>query len=581
MEYDYDELVKYYNTRNYTGAIDYINKFNYEGNDAVIMRKEIDKLRRAADIEESNRKRLVGEDAEAFNFIKGLQSNYIDRTRKGKYADEVEFSTVNRYGDEYLGYMQNLQTKDGNSIDTIGIEIEDTEALDRLKQSLLENGTKLEDLGAKVSSIADGKFMLQMGTDNTNVYQLVNASKHLNAVDNRKALAIAGGIGAGIGTLVGLFTGGITVGAATPFGATVATGLTGSVLKYFDDYKIKGISNGKVYDNSDFDVNSLYSAVDLVNKAKDKYDDINSRIIEAQSQGSEISVSSYKSLGHERMAQMLASGQLKAEQYNKLNELWDESLDNIIAGSAFSTKNVYAFGNEDGDTEDGKLKKGILLRPVKGTDSEDLKTEILRARKEDRCNVQMATKDGRLGTLFTITPDENKNKLLDTFGNRELQVFIEDLYTGTLEEEYYNDSKTIAAQTNADMKRYGYSTELANGERIGYEQGTPYKTVYNPQTTKFDAILISEEEILNNINESNNINNSIDYILQNYDKNNGSVSINDGSSIKNYNKNDAVDMFADNIASEEIDKESNPREHAIKKARIVSLINSKLLKYIQ
>lgn len=581
MEYDYNELIKYYNTRNYTGAIDYINKFKYEGNDAVVMRKEISKLRRAADIEESNKKRLIGEDAEAFNFIKGLQANYVDRTRKGNYADGTEINVSNKYGDEYLRYMQHLKTKDGQSIDTIGIEIEDKKALDRLRNTLSDNGSSLEDLGCRVSAIADGKFMLQMGTDNTNLYQVINTAKHLNSVDNRTALSIAGGVGAGIGALVGAFTGGVTAGALTPFGATVATGLTGSVLSYFDDYKIKGISNKKVYDASDFDSNNLYSAMALVNKAKEKYDDINNRIIDAQSQGTELSVSSYSSLGHEKVAKLLASGAIKSSQYEKYIQLWDESLDKIIAGTSFASKKVYAFGNEDGQTDDGEAKEGLLLSEIHGTDSENLKTEILAARQENRCTTQMATKDGRLGTLFTIHPDKQKGKFLDKFGSRGLTVFIEDLYTGTLEEEYYKDSKTIAAQTNADMKKFGYNTELANGKRIGYEQGVPYELVYNNQTTKFETVPISEEEVLNNINESLNIDNSVDYILQNLDKNTGLVSVDDGTKIDQYSLNDIIDIFSDNIVKDDDSIEHDTKEKQIRKAKIMSLINSKLKSYIQ
>ena len=64
--------------------------------------------------------------------------------------------------------------------------------------------------------------------------------------------------------------------------------------------------------------------------------------------------------------------------------------------------------------------------------------------KEKRCTYSMGTKDGQIGTMFTITADEDgKNNISDKYGNRRLQVFVEGLYSGDAEEYYENEFYNI------------------------------------------------------------------------------------------------------------------------------------------
>ena len=582
MNFDYDNLLTYYNTRNYAGAIDYINKFNYEGNDAVIMRKELDKLRRAKSIEETTVKNLAGEDSEAYNFFRSLSGNYIDRTRKGKYADGQEFSTTNKYGDEYLRNITNLQAKDGNSITDIAIDIDDKDALDRLQKEIGEKGLSFSDLKASVVPIANGKYRIISSKNNTQLYKLINTVNHLNGIDNQEAIAWGGGAGGIIGGILGAIPSlGLGTVPTAVGGAALGSSIAGTISNLVNDYNIKGLSDGKVYDSSDFNIDNLTNAVKIINKAEDKYNDIQSRLGQLENEASEISVSGYMSLGHKKAAELKAKGLISPSQYDSIVEEWQNYITNIVSGASFADKDVYVLANNDAITDEGKLQKGVVLNQIHNTDSENAKIEILNAIKEKRCTYQMATRDGQLGTMFTITPDEDKNnKVSDKYANRLNYIFVEGMFDEALNEEFEKDTKTRAARTNADMKKLSYEKELADGSIVGYKNGVPYKKQYNTKTTKYTDVSISEEDILSGLNESENINDGVNYILSNYNKNKKSIAINDGNEVKYYGLLDALNLLATNTVNECYPSSIfSEYDRTRKKAEIIYLSKQMINKY--
>lgn len=531
MPYNYNELQKYYNTRNYQGAIDYLNSFEFEGQSAIAVRDEISKLQRNKAIEQSVKEKLVGEDSEAYNFINGLKSGYVDRTMTGNYddANKTEFKTSNRYGDEYLNYINNLRTNDGKLVSGIAIDVDNEDALKRLGDQLNIKDFTKNDLGVKLSPVSGGKYRVLIDTNNTNLYKVFNAVDKLNAVDVGKA-AFWGGVGGGVlsgiaGAITAIPTFGLGAVASSSLGAILGSSITAGVTSLFNDYSIKAVANGKVYDSSDFNIGNLKDAVNLVNDTEKKYNELNDRFVNIDSNApSEISVSGYRSQTHAKAAEAFANGLIKSEQYNTIVDLLDEQMTNLISGGSFADKKVYAWGQEDGDTDDGEVKTGIMLREIDNTDSENVKNEILLAMKEKRCTYSMGTKDGQIGTMFTITADEDgKNNVSDKYGNRKLQVFVEGLYSGDAEEYYENDTKTKAARTNADMKKIGYGMTLSNNEKVGYENGVPYKEEYDKASDSFIRTPISESDILQSLNESATIDQSINYIIKNFNQQTGKI----------------------------------------------------------
>ena len=529
MPYNYNELQKYYNTRNYQGAIDYLNSFEFEGQSAIAVRDEISKLQRNKAIEQSVKQKLVGEDLEAYNFINGLKSGYVDRTRTVQYADGTTSNIHNEYGSKYNDYINDLRTDDGKSVESIAIDVDDEDALKRLGEQLnIQDFTK-NDLGVKLAPISGGKYRVLIDTNNTNLYKVFNAVDKLNAVDLRKAASLGAGIGGTIGGIAGLISAIPTFGmgtvATTSLGAGTGTLIGTGIAALFNDYDIKAVAKGKVYDSSDFNIGNLKDAVNLVNDTEKKYNELNDRFINIDSNSpSEISVSGYKSQTHAKAAEAFANGLIKSEQYNTIIDLLDDQMTNLISSGGFADKKVYAWGQNDGDTEDGEIKTGIMLREIDNTDSENVKNEILLAMKEKRCTYSMGTKDGQIGTMFTITADEDtKNNISDKYGNRRLQVFVEGLYSGDAEEYYENDTKTKAARTNADMKKIGYGMTLSNNEKVGYENGVPYKEQYDKESDSFIRTPISESDILQSLNESTTIDQSINYIIKNFNKQTGKI----------------------------------------------------------
>ena len=581
MPYNYNELQKYYNTRNYQGAIDYLNSFEFEGQDAIMVRNEISKLQRNKAIEESVKQKLIGEDAEAYNFINGLKSGYIDRTMTGHYddANKTEYKTSNRYGDEYLNYINNLRTDDGKSVESIAIEIDDEDALKRLGEKLNIQDFSKNDLGIRLTPISEGKYRVIMDTNNTNMYKVITAADKLNKVDVTKAMGIGSAIGGTtLGILGTIFTGGAAAVPSTIEGISLGGITAYGVANLLNDYKVKAIANGKVYDSSDFNLDKLHDAVNLVNDTEKKYNELNDRFVNVDDNvPSEISVSGYMSLGHAKAAKYLSNRTIDENTYNNVVKQWEDYMTRMVNGASFADKKVYVWGNEKGDTKDGEVNTGIMLRQTHNTDSENAKNEILLAMKDKRCTYQMATKDGQIGTMFTIKAAVEKGNISDDYGKRKMQVFVEGLYCGDAEEYYESDSKTKAAKTNADMKKIGYAMTLSNKEKVGYENGVPYKEQYNNITDSFERIPVSESDILQSLNESAIIDQTIDYVLKNYNKSTGKIEQEDEyGNTQNYSLQELLQQLAKNAVDENYPKgEYTKRERDLKEIQMYSnLINN-------
>lgn len=543
MAYNYNELVKYYNTRNYQGAIDYLNSFTFEGENAIAVQEEINKLERSKAIEESIKERL-GNDPERlqkYNFFQGIQNNYIDRDRQGQYADGTTFNTQNTYGTQYQNYINNLRTNDNKSINALAIDIDNEAALKRFQEKL---GVKdfNNDLGVQFVALADGKYRAVINTNNGNLVKVHNAMTELIDASYAQTVASSGIAGTAIG---GMFGGvGALIGA--PIGASIGL----AIAHFSNDYHVKGLSNGREYDTSDFNYDNIKDAVKLYNDCKETYDEVNENFLN-ETVESQISVSGYMSLGHAEAARLRDNELISNEDYNLVTKRWEDYMINLISGGAFADKKVYAWGQKDGDTKNGEVQTGIMLEEIKNTDAENVKNEILLAFQENRCEYSMATKDGVIGTMFTVTADEEKGKISDAYGNRKLQVFVEGLYTDDYTEAYEQDTKTKAARQNADMKKIGYGIRLPNGEKVGYTQGVPYREVYNQETSLMERQPISETEMLQSLNESAIINRGVNAILKNYNPNTKKIELEgDNGEVEQME----VDEMLNNITDSTIDE---------------------------
>lgn len=504
-DYSYDEYLKYTRSRNYQGAIDYLNSFNFEGEDAITVRRELNNLKRAAAIEESLSNKLAGDDKDAYNFIRGLHSGFIDHNRREYFSDGTSQDLTNSYGTNYNKNINSVTTKDGKLIDSFVVEIDNKDALIRLQNKLQENGADKDYFGIEFRSTADGKYQAVIDRDNTNLYKLYNTTKSLQTLSDAARLTF-GAFGFINQSALSL-----------PFGVSIGNYTAEKVGEWTSDYSFKALAGGREYKKNDFKFNNIKDAVDIVNKAEEKYNKLNENI--EGTTYSELSVSGYMSGKHARAAELAASGAISTEEYNRITKIWSDYIATIVDNCSFATqdKKVYVWGNEDGDTEGGEIQTGRVLKLVKNTDALNAQEELKLAIQEGRASYSMATKDGRRGLKFDIKPKKKENgDILDDFGNREMSIFVEGLYTDG-EEEYYNaDTKTQAAQTNADMKKLGYSMTLSNGETIGYKNGIPYKQVYNRTTSQLENVSISEAEALQALNESAIIDGSIDYINKHY-----------------------------------------------------------------
>ena len=520
-EIDQQILQQYYDSRNYAAAAEYLKTATAKDyRSQQQLNAHIRQLERDAAIQKSIYNGLDDNQKEAYAFMQGLNGVGTIPRNRTITINGVKTKEVNRYGTNYLNYINSLKSNDGTTLDRIAIDINSEDDLSRLTSTLGLQNINSNDMGISYQPLVNGKHRIILSRDNKNLYKVLSAVENISSrsgwdiVDNiaEKTVlgtgmgaaggAVIGGVGAGPGAVVGA-----GVGLGTAIGEEIVNSLIGS-----DRFNIYGVApSGNVYSTDEFNYDNLEAAMEEVSKANDIYSDINLVKESQQTFTTKTVVTQFLGAGHAEAFKALQQGKIDPTTYDKIAQNWEDAYDRLISGADFTKHEVYAWSADSGE--------GVNLTKVDNADVPDLKGEVLLAMKEGRVSKALCIKDGEIGTLLTIDPQKDKDgKWSKGKGDIQKQIFIQGLFEGTAEQAFEADTKSKAARQNADMKRWNYEQKLSTGVTVGYSEGSPYMKAPDAKGNMFISS-ISEEDMVRNLNENAILENSVLEVLANIDEN--------------------------------------------------------------
>ena len=520
-EIDQQVLQSYYDSRNYAAAAEYLKTATAKDyRSQQQLNAHIRQLERDAAIQKSIYNGLDDNQKEAYAFMQGLNGVGTIPRNRTITINGVKTKEVNRYGTNYLNYINSLKSNDGTALDRIAIDINSEDDLSLLTSTLGLQNINSNDMGISYQPLVNGKHRIILSRDNKNLYKVLSAVENissrsgwdiLNNIAEKTVLgtgmgaaggAVVGVVGAGPGAVVGA-----GVGLGTAIGEEIVNSLIGS-----DRFNIYGVApSGNVYSTDEFNYDNLEAAMEEVSKANDIYSDINLVKESQQTFTTKTVVTQFLGAGHAEAFKALQQGKIDPTTYDKIAQNWEDAYDRLISGADFTKHEVYAWSADSG--------KGVNLTKVDNADVPDLKGEVLLAMKEGRVSKALCIKDGEIGTLLTIDPQKDKDgNWSKGKGDIQKQIFIQGLFEGTAEQAFEADTKSKAARQNADMKRWNYEQKLSTGVTVGYSEGSPY--IKAPDAKGNMSISsISEEDMVRNLNENAILENSVLEVLANIDEN--------------------------------------------------------------
>ena len=514
-------LQQYYDSRNYAAAAEYLKTATAKDyHSQQQLNAHIRQLERDAAIQKSIYNGLDDNQKEAYAFMQGLNGTGTIPRNRTITINGVKTQEVNRYGTNYLNYMNSLKSNDGTALDRIAIDINSEDDLSLLTSTLGLQNINSNDMGISYQPLVNGKHRIILSRDNKNLYKVLSAVENIssrsgwdivNNIAEKTVLgtgmgaaggAVVGGVGAGPGAVVGA-----GVGLGTAIGEEIVNSLIGS-----DRFNIYGVApSGNVYSTDEFNYDNLEAAMEEVSKANDIYNDINLVKESQQTFTTKTVVTQFLGAGHAEAFKALQQGKIDPTTFDKIAQNWEDAYDRLISGADFTKHEVYAWSADSG--------KGVNLTKVDNADVPDLKGEVLLAMKEGRVSKALCIKDGEIGTLLTIDPQKDKNgEWSKGKGDIQKQIFIQGLFEGTAEQAFEADTKSKAARQNADMKRWNYEQKLSTGVTVGYSEGSPYMKAPDAKGN-MSISSISEEDMVRNLNENAILENSVLEVLANIDEN--------------------------------------------------------------
>ena len=520
-EIDQQILQQYYDSRNYAAAAEYLKTATAKDyRSQQQLNAHIRQLERDAAIQKSIYNGLDDNQKEAYAFMQGLNGVGTVPRNRTITINGVKTKEVNRYGTNYLNYINSLKSNDGTTLDRIAIDINSEDDLSLLTSTLGLQNINSNDMGISYQPLVNGKHRIILSRDNKNLYKVLSA---VESISSRSGWDIADNIagktalGTGMGAAGGSFFAGVGAapGALVGAGVGLVTGIGEEIYNSVTNsnrFDIYGVApSGNVYSTDEFNYDNLEAAMEEVSKANDIYKDINLVKESQQTFTTKTVVTQFLGAGHAEAFKALQQGKIDPTTYDKIAQNWEDAYDRLISGADFTKHEVYAWSADSG--------KGVNLTKVDNADVPDLKGEVLLAMKEGRVSKSLCIKDGEIGTLLTITPQTDKNgEWSEGKGDVQKQIFIQGLFEGTAEQAFEVDTKSKAARQNADMKRWNYEQKLSTGVTVGYSEGSPYMKAPDAKGNMLISS-ISEEDMVRNLNENAILENSVLEVLANIDEN--------------------------------------------------------------
>lgn len=531
-EFNKNILQDYFNQRDYAGAVTYLSNITPSSPEkAVELRSKIKNLERKAELQSAYLSRLDEDGVQAFHFTNGLSG--IGSIPHTKYNDEMQPipGTANSYGDDYAYIINNLRVSDTHSknrdktIDSIKLEI-NADFINAFTSNLGIKDLEHNNLGISYTVDNTGKHIVEIPTSNKSLVSALKAVKDLdtgvrlqNSFNEAANWGLRGMVG---GASVGAF-GGPAIIPSTLIG--LGTGIVGGAVKGFvafdSPYRIVGKGKGFEVGTDKFNADSLNNLINIVDKAKSKVEKDKSNI-ENIAVNEELYVTPFLGQGHANAYKMLSSGRISIDDYNKIIEERTNTYDRLLKQADLTQYEVFTARGELDDSEN------LVMKKVENEDRLTLMKNLSVAIKDKRVTYSAAIKGGKVGTYITIAADKDKNGDLSKGSTEQFtRIFIPGLFKSSCDESFNNDTNTITARQNAEMKKWKYGKRMHDGTYVGYCEDLGSYAIKKDANGNDVKLPISEDEILTHLHRNVIINSSVDAILNNLDKGNSKLNVED------------------------------------------------------
>lgn len=517
-------LNTYFNNRDFNGAADYLSSLKAKDPQSQReLNNRIRQLRKQAEIQNAYVSQLDTNGVQAYHFINSLNGNgTIPHTQYNDNGQAIA-GTANSYGDNYISLINNLHITHngqfkGQRINTIQIKL-DADYLNAFANRLGVNDIKNNNLGITYSTNSEGKHLINIPTNNVNLVKALKAAKSLDyMVSSVSSSATKGALtGAAAGASMGAMAGSIIPGIGTAFGAGVG-GIIGTLvgattyavdeaIQYESPYEIIGLGKDVIAPASTFNSGSLYDLIDIVDEAQEKQQTDEKKIGNITI-NEEMYVTPFLGHGHANAYKRLASGAISIDEYNKIVEERTNTYNTLLKQADLTQYKVFAGGETLDDSEN------LVMTELDNPSRLELMKNLSVAIADKRVTYSAAIRGGEMGTYITIAADKDKNgDLSEGSTERFTRIFIPGLFQSSCDESFNNDTKTMAARDNADMKRWNYGKRLHNGTYVGYCKDLGSYTIVKDANGQEIKTPISEDDILSALNRENIIDGSVDNIL--------------------------------------------------------------------
>lgn len=442
VEFNQEHFDYFMSNMDLRNAYEYASQFRYTGKDASLElenRKILNDLRREAAGLEYRTRNMTDEQRDAFSFKYAIDHGYELPTMNAN-------NKQNTYTAQYRKSMEMLGGKGSRTLQ-FNIKNNDNSAWFRFGEAegntsdiffdllgIKENPLAgLLSLGAQNVKQTNDGYSFTIDKFNKDILKFINAygNESLNS-DNM--------------SVTGLDGNGKTVERDSSKNTKSAT-LIGSP-----------VNNAK---QDILTCRGLRDLVDTANKLTD-FTAMDAKQRRDQLAEREMILTGFMSPAHQKLEEDFAKGLVAPQMYEKLNKMLHEKLSGLIE-TAFTKNEVYY--NDDKDE---------VLRYADNDIRQALENEFRAARENNKeVSWQTAIVGGRQGIYITLPPrvsptdwKSNGYATPDASAFKTRQIFIPDVFQGSVEDMIYRNPKTRAVQELEEMDINKYDYEISGNRKI-------------------------------------------------------------------------------------------------------------------
>lgn len=461
----YKQLV---NSRDYSGAADYLESFEIKQEYVQEYYDEIENLRRHASIQAGILEKMKPDAQQAYHFVNAINGNgNIPHQQYDEQGNAIQ-NTANKWGDEYTGLFNDLSVKNEhgirNHVSNLQVELKSNNVLNTL----------LTNLNVRDINEAEDLYGIKITKDYRNGYTTFDIP-----LDNKKLTDILSSVN--------------NIETFSPYRVTSLGYNVAPIGSNNDDkqFSIYAVADGKKYDRFDPNVNyeNVNKAIKLVRDAR------NLQQVEFDKNATadtieDLYISEYYGLGHANAVDKYNKGFIDSTELNRIVERRKESYDRLIMGLDPNLFEIYAYNKDQTALE--KVTDPKALR--------EIRNDIQLALQDKRLTYHLGMMGSDYGTSFDVGEKSGKNVDVTKDTRR---YFIKDFLKESCKELFEKDSKTLALRDANDLRKWNYGTKLHDGTFIGHDKVIGYYTTDTDDYGNEFKIPITKDDALRALNKQN------------------------------------------------------------------------------